>query len=67
MLKNKLLIIFAEKQIKACKVSKETGIAESTISNLANNKTDVKLSTLVKLCNFLGVNLSDLIEFTPEK
>lgn len=67
MLKNKILIVFAEKNIKACKVSKETGIAKSTISNLANNKTDVKLSTLVKLCNFLGVTLSDLIEFTPEK
>ncbi|VHA78478.1 helix-turn-helix domain-containing protein [Streptococcus pyogenes] len=66
MLKNNLLIVFAEKKTKASKVSKETGIAESTISNLANNKTDVKLSTLIKLCNALKVRLSDLIEFLPE-
>ncbi|HEW2946550.1 TPA: helix-turn-helix domain-containing protein [Streptococcus pneumoniae] len=50
----------------ASKVSNETGIAESTISNLTNNKTDVKLSTLIKLCNALKVRLSDLIEFSPE-
>lgn len=67
MLKNNLLIVFAEKKTKASKVSKETGIAESTISNLANNKTDVKLSTLLKLCNALKVRFSDLIEFSPEE
>ena len=42
MLKNRLLIIFAEKETKASKVSKKPGIAESTISNLANSKTDVR-------------------------
>lgn len=66
MLKNNLLIVFAEKKTKASKVSKETGIAESTISNFANNKTDIKLSTLIKLCNALKIRLSDLIEFSPE-
>lgn len=66
MLKNNLLIVFAEKKTNASKVSNETGIAESTISNLTNNKTDVKLSTLIKLCNALKVRLSDLIEFSSE-
>ena len=66
MLKNNLLIVFAEKKTNASKVSNETGIAESTISNLTNNKTDVKLSTLIKLCNALKVRLSDLIELSPE-
>ncbi len=66
MLKNNLLIVFAEKKTKASKVSKETGIAKSTISNLANNKSDVKLSTLIKLCKSLKVPLSDLVEFSPE-
>lgn len=66
MLKNNLLIVFAEKKTNASKVSNETGIAESTISNLTNNKTDVKLSTLIKLCNALKVRLSDLIEFSLE-
>ncbi|WP_244315568.1 MULTISPECIES: helix-turn-helix domain-containing protein [Streptococcus] len=37
------------------------------MSNLANNKTDVKLSTLIKLCSALKVCLSDLIEFSPEE
>lgn len=66
MLKNNLLIVFAEKKTNASKVSNETGIAESTISNLTNNKTDVKLSTFIKLCNALKVRLSDLIEFSLE-
>lgn len=67
MLKNRVLVVFAEKKTKASKISKETGIAESTISNLANDKTDVKLSTLIKLCKALKVRLSDLIEFSPEE
>ena len=57
MLKNNLLIVFAEKKTNASKVSNETGIAESTISNLTNNKTDVKLSTLQKAAAVFGKQL----------
>lgn len=67
MLTNNLLIILAQKRTNASEVSKDTGIAQSTISKIINNKTDVKLSTLIKLCNSLKVSLSDLVEFLPEQ
>ncbi|SDL34477.1 helix-turn-helix domain-containing protein [Streptococcus equinus] len=67
MLMNNLLVVFAQKRTNASKVSKDTGVAKSTISKIINNKTDVKLSTLIKLCNSLEVALSDLVEFLPDE
>lgn len=67
MLTNNLLVILAQKRTNASEVSRDTGIAKSTISKIINNKTDVKLSTLIRLCNSLKVSLSDLVEFLPEQ
>lgn len=67
MLTNNLLVILAQKRTNASEVSRDTGIAQSTISKIINNKTDVKLSTLIRLCNSLKVSLSDLVEFLPEQ
>lgn len=58
-----LRIAMAEKNIKANKLSKETGIAETTISNLRNGKTNgIAFKTLEKLAEHLGVSVSDLFE-----
>lgn len=58
-----LRIVMAEKNIKANKLSKETGIAETTISNLRNGKTNgIAFETLEKLAEHLGVSVSDLFE-----
>jgi len=58
-----LRIAMAEKNIKANKLSKETGIAESTISNLRNGKTNgTAFETLEKLAEHLGVSVSDLFK-----
>lgn len=67
MLTNNLLVILAQKRTNASEVSRDTGIAKLTISKIINNKTDVKLSTLIRLCNSLKVSLSDLVEFLPEQ
>lgn len=67
MLKNNLRIIYAESNTNASSVSKKTGIAKSTLSKIINSKTDVKLSTLIKLCDYLGCTLSELIEYIPDK
>lgn len=58
-----LRIVMAEKNIKANKLSKETGIAETTISNLINGKTNgIAFETLEKLAEHLGASVSDLFE-----
>lgn len=44
-------------------LSKETGIAASTISNLCNNKTNrIEFNTVDLICNALNCNLSDIFE-----
>lgn len=44
-------------------LSKETGIAASTINNLCNNKTSsVQFSVLQKICDALDCNVNDIIE-----
>ncbi|MCO8297229.1 helix-turn-helix domain-containing protein [Tetragenococcus halophilus] len=58
-----LRIAMADKNIKANKLSKETGISETTISNLRNGKTNgITFETLEKLAEHLGVSVSDLFE-----
>ncbi len=44
-------------------LSKQTGIAASTINNLCNNKTtSIQFDVLQKICTTLNCNVSDIIE-----
>lgn len=44
-------------------LSKETGIAASTISNLCNNKTDgIQFSVLEKICQALDCSPNEIFE-----
>ncbi len=66
MIINKLNLLLAERYIKASKLSKETGIAQSTISKIVNNSTtQIDYATLDSLCRFLEVTPSDFFEFDP--
>lgn len=67
MVKNYLRLQMAKKNYNSKKISSCTGISESTISKFLNDKTDVKLSTLIKICTFLDCNLSELVEFILSK
>lgn len=66
MISNNFKIILAKKDIGAVDVSKETGIAQSTLTKFKSDKNDVRLSTLIKICDCLKIRLSELIEYTPE-
>lgn len=66
MISNNFKIILAKKDIGAVDVSKETGIAQSTLTKFKSDKNDIRLSTLIKICDCLKIKLSDLIEYTPE-
>ncbi|MCI3860783.1 helix-turn-helix transcriptional regulator [Lactococcus garvieae] len=68
MLINNFSVLLAKNQFKANSFSICTGISESTLSsftNIANNKKDIKLSTLIKICDYLECTLSELIEYIP--
>ena len=69
MLTNNFSVLLAKNQFKANSFSSCTCISESTLSsfvNIADNGKDIKLSTLIKICNYLDCTLSELIEYIPE-
>ena len=56
-----------ERCIKAKWLIDKTGITQSTISNLMNNKTDgVKFDTLQKICTTLKCDINEIIEIEKE-
>ena len=70
MIANNFSILLLKNNFKAKSFSAYTGIAESTLSslvNIAENGKDIKLSTLIKICNHLNCTLSELIEYFPEE
>lgn len=58
--------ILQEKGITAYAVSKGTGIPGSTFSDWKSGKSSPKVDKLIKIANYLGVSLSDLIEVKEE-
>ena len=66
MIINKLNLLLAERFIKASKLAKDTGIAQSTISKIVNNATSqIDYSTLDKICLYLKITPSDFFEYAP--
>ncbi len=45
-------------------VVKETGLSSATLDKVYHNK-NVYTHTWVKLCNYFGVSLSELVSFSP--
>lgn len=70
MIINNFSILLIKNKFKAKNFSACTGIAESTLSsfvNIADNGKDIKLSTLIKICDYLECTLSELVEYIPDK
>lgn len=56
----KLSKILAERKISKYKLEKETGITHSALRYIFNEvNKDVKFSTIVKVCEFLNISLSE--------
>ena len=55
-----------------CKLSKECGLAQSTIGNIFRRNTVPSIATLEAICNGFGITLSqffaeqEMVELTPE-
>ena len=63
----KLRDLIWEKNDKGYKVAEATKITPATISKIVRGETsDVKLSTINKLCNYFGCNIADIIEYKPD-
>ncbi|WP_311319001.1 helix-turn-helix domain-containing protein [Levilactobacillus brevis] len=67
-LENKLSAILGARLLSISKVHDDTGISRSTLTNLYYRRIDnVGLDTLRKLCDYLQIPLSELIEYTPKE
>lgn len=67
-MKNHLAALMGDRLLTITDVHKATGIARSTLVRIYYRRAkNINLETLTALCDFLGVSLSDLIEYTPKK
>lgn len=67
-MKNNLSAILGEKLLKISDVSNGTGISTTTLANVYYQRTyDFRISTLTKICDYLQIPLSELIEYEPKK
>lgn len=67
MISNKFSTILGDRLLKISKVSEETGISRTTLTNLYYRRsTQISFEVLDKLCNYLNCSINDIIEFTPD-
>lgn len=56
-----------EKRLKISKISKDTGISRTTLTNLYYGKSNaISFHTLNTLCEYLSCDISDIIEYRKE-
>lgn len=66
MIRTRLAELLAERSLKISRISKDTGVARSTLTSLAQNETKmIQLETVNTLCNYLGTTPGDLFEYIP--
>lgn len=51
-----------EQNLTIKKLSQKTGISETTLSNIENNKVIPRMGTLLKLVRFYNITLTELFE-----
>lgn len=61
-MQNNFRVLLAKQKLKISDVSKSTGISRSTlVSFYYERDVDIRLSTLIKLANYLHVSIDELI------
>ncbi|EME8160575.1 helix-turn-helix transcriptional regulator [Enterococcus faecium] len=67
-MKNNLSKILGERLLKVSDVFEGTGISKTTLTDIYYQRAkNIQLDTLMKICDYLQVPLSDLIEYKPQK
>lgn len=65
MIRNRLSVLLAERNLKITRVAKDTGIARSTITSISQNDVKmIQLETINTLCIYLGVTPCEFFEFS---
>jgi len=66
MIHNNLSVLMAERNIKAARVSAETGISRSTLNSISNNASKmIQMETINTLCSYLKTSPQHFFSFSP--
>lgn len=66
MIRNRLNILLAERNLSIKDVYENTGLSRTTVSNMINGVSDgLQMKTLDILCNYLEVTPSDFFDYAP--
>lgn len=66
-MKNNLSKIMGEQRVTSTDLAKSTRISRTTIRTIYYEEAEnVKLGTLKKICDYLKVSLSELVEYIPD-
>lgn len=67
-MKNNLSKVLGERLLKVSDVFKATGISKTTLTDIYYQRAkNIQLETLMKICDYLQISLSELIEYEPER
>ena len=68
MIKNNLATIMGDRLLSKKALAKGTGLSRTTLTDIYYRRSEnIKLSTLTKLCDYLKIPLSELIEYDPNE
>jgi putative transcriptional regulator len=68
MINCNLPVLLAERRLKVSDAVRATGISQSTLHKLYHAQTSrIDFETLDKLCEFLNVEIGDLLTYAPNK
>ena len=60
--------LLGERKMKMSELSRQTGIAKNSLSDLYHEKVKgVQFETLDKICHALNCSIADLLEYVPDK
>ncbi|MBC2037944.1 helix-turn-helix transcriptional regulator [Listeria cossartiae subsp. cayugensis] len=66
MIRNRLSVLIAERNLKISRVAKDTGISRSTVTAIAQNDSKmIQIDTIDILCRYLEVAPEDFFEYSP--
>ncbi|UDM73292.1 helix-turn-helix domain-containing protein [Vagococcus fluvialis] len=67
-MENSFSAILGSQRLKISDVAKATGISRSTLTSIYYQQNEnVSTKTLIKICDFLQISLSELIDYEPKK
>ncbi|BDQ45337.1 helix-turn-helix domain-containing protein [Enterococcus faecalis] len=67
-MKNNLSKVLGERLLKVSDVFKATGISKTTLTDIYYQRAkNIQLETLMKICDYLQIPLSKLIEYDPKR